>query len=270
MTICPGCQLERPIKAKGLCNACYVQLKRRGTLTRERQPRGMCTVPGCDKKAHGRGLCHMHLKRQRVSGSFDDPRADNINLMTNQKLYVQWTSYQRKDAYPIVPEWKNSFPAFMEAVGERPSFKHRLYRVDKNLPLGPNNFEWRTPLVQRSNDETLEEYSARHKYARRGATGSALWDNDLRGKYGADFGVKELHAMAEAQGYKCAICERPETEIRNGLVKHLAVDHDHATGKVRALLCAACNTGLGKFKDDPDVLKKAIAYLAKHGKLLAA
>lgn len=263
MPICPGCQQERPIKAKGLCNACYTYQKRYGKLDRERQPRGMCTVAGCDKKAHGRGMCDMHLKRLKVSGSLDDPRADNINLMTNQKLYAQWASYQREGAYPIVLEWKSSFPTFMEAVGERPSSRHRLFRLDKGRPMGPGNFEWRERLVTRDPNETDSEYMARHRQARRVAGGSSLWESDLQRNYG--IGVQDLKAMANIQEHKCDICGEAERVLKNGVVKHLAVDHDHTTGKVRALLCQSCNQMLGFAKDDPNLLKKAIAYLAKHG-----
>jgi hypothetical protein len=262
--ICKACGETRTLKSKKsqLCGSCYIRLKRTGTTDRVRMPRGMCTVPGCDKKAHGKGLCDMHTRRMRVSGTFDDPRADNDKLMTNQPLYAQWSSYQREGAYPIIDEWKKNYYAFRDVVGERPSAKHRLYRLDKSLPMGPGNFIWRERLVERSNDETDNEYNTRHQRARRTVHGVGLWDSDLKRKYG--FGLRELRAMAEAQDHKCAICRQPETEMRNGIVRHLSVDHDHVTGKVRGLLCTACNTGIGKFKDDTDLLALAIAYLLKH------
>ena len=61
---------------------------------------------------------------------------------------------------------------------------------------------------------------------------------------------KELY---EKQNGKCAMpgCSRPPT----------CVDHDHETDEVRALLCKACNTGLGIFKDDPKRLREAAEYI---------
>jgi hypothetical protein len=62
--------------------------------------------------------------------------------------------------------------------------------------------------------------------------------------------------MALLQCGLCAICgEECATNRR------LAVDHDHATGKIRGLLCQACNTSLGKFKDSPALLRRAANYL---------
>lgn len=82
----------------------------------------------------------------------------------------------------------------------------------------------------------------------------------------ADFGIslEEYNAMLEAQGGICAICKQPETHKRNGKIKALAVDHHHGTGKIRGLLCADCNTGIGKLKDSVNVLQSAIDYLHKH------
>lgn len=73
----------------------------------------------------------------------------------------------------------------------------------------------------------------------------------------------EYQRMLGAQGGLCAICRRPETSTRSGRVKWLAIDHDHATGRVRGLLCHACNTGLGSLRDEATVTA-ALAYLRTH------
>jgi hypothetical protein len=65
-----------------------------------------------------------------------------------------------------------------------------------------------------------------------------------------------LQALARQKG--CSICGREEPNRR------LALDHDHRTGKLRGLLCHNCNQALGKFQDDPALLRKAAAYLEAH------
>jgi hypothetical protein len=59
----------------------------------------------------------------------------------------------------------------------------------------------------------------------------------------------------------CDICKRPEEQTRGGVVRLLNRDHDHATGAWRGVLCSRCNTGIGYFRDDPELLAAAIAYL---------
>jgi hypothetical protein len=61
------------------------------------------------------------------------------------------------------------------------------------------------------------------------------------------------------QNYCCAICGKHKDSFIYGL----AIDHDHTSNKFRALLCPKCNTGLGAFGDDTDLMKKAIEYLNK-------
>lgn len=268
--ICTGCNEDKPIKARGLCGACYTQWQKTGSTVRVRT-RGLkgkpCIVEGCDGVAHGRGLCHKHLKRERLTGSLDDPRANQPTPLTLHPLYPQWIDFQRaRNPRPVVPEWKADFETFLAGVGDRPSKRHRLYRRDKTLPMGPANFEWRIALLEKEPGEDQLTYNRRYRRAHREMYGTDYHMADLMRKYGLT--TYDLAAMAEKQGHRCAICGNPEIEQRNGLVKHLAVDHDHRPGgKVRELLCQACNKGLGCFKDDFDVMLKAIEYLHKHDAL---
>lgn len=80
-------------------------------------------------------------------------------------------------------------------------------------------------------------------------------DCKLRKTYGIT--LEEYNAMLESQGGVCAICGG--TEPAEG--RMMAVDHCHATGKVRGILCSCCNRALGLFRDNTDYLKSAINYL---------
>ena len=64
--------------------------------------------------------------------------------------------------------------------------------------------------------------------------------------------------LLSAQNNKCAICFSESKTVR------LAVDHDHATGVVRGLLCNPCNRALGYFKEEITRFHSAINYLEKH------
>ena len=71
--------------------------------------------------------------------------------------------------------------------------------------------------------------------------------------------------MIATQGNRCAICGSPPADWRaRDPVLH--IDHCHATGKVRGLLCASCNQGLGFFKDDARRVLLAARYLVKYQK----
>jgi hypothetical protein len=76
----------------------------------------------------------------------------------------------------------------------------------------------------------------------------------LRRQYGIS--QTAFDALLNSQGGVCAACGKPDW---NGKGPH--VDHDHATGKVRGILCSNCNTILGHAKDNIAILELAIEYL---------
>lgn len=76
---------------------------------------------------------------------------------------------------------------------------------------------------------------------------------DIKKKYAMS--REEYEEIIDQQGGVCAICKDSD--------RSLQVDHCHETKKVRGLLCKDCNLGLGRFKDVPELLRKAADYLER-------
>ena len=87
----------------------------------------------------------------------------------------------------------------------------------------------------------------------------------LKRQYGIDLEIYLL--MLEAQCGKCGICGKGIGSPGSGRRVCGHVDHDHATGKIRGLLCGSCNPGLGYFKNSVLNLEAAIIYLKKNTEL---
>jgi hypothetical protein len=69
---------------------------------------------------------------------------------------------------------------------------------------------------------------------------------------------EQFEAMLADQEGRCAICR---ADAPRGYGRGWCVDHDHATGQIRGVLCGNCNSGLGMFNDDPTVIAAAVLYL---------
>ncbi len=80
---------------------------------------------------------------------------------------------------------------------------------------------------------------------------------DIKRHYGLS--LEEYNRMLSDQACGCKICgKQHDPSIKRG---RLYVDHCHESGKVRALLCGACNSAIGHFDDKIELLHKAIEYL---------
>lgn len=91
------------------------------------------------------------------------------------------------------------------------------------------------------------------------------WPSKLKRVYGIT--VDDYYRMLENQGGGCAICGTrvPSQRARKYVTTEMFfVDHCHATGKVRGLLCGKCNRGLGYFEDNPSRLEMAASYLKEY------
>lgn len=107
--------------------------------------------------------------------------------------------------------------------------KHKEWREKNSEKCAVYQKTWR-----KANQDRLRKYAKK----------KTLWLYELT--------VAEYEAMFAKQNGLCKICRKE---------KATAVDHCHETGKIRGLLCLACNKGLGFFRDNPVVLQNAIDHL---------
>jgi hypothetical protein len=90
--------------------------------------------------------------------------------------------------------------------------------------------------------EYQREYHARHAERRRCA------------KYGIT--VADFRTMLAVQGHACRICR---ARFDGRTLPH--IDHVHATGTVRGILCGKCNRGIGHLQDNASLLRRAARYV---------
>lgn len=97
--------------------------------------------------------------------------------------------------------------------------------------------------------------ATRPDYKRGRTTKEAIRRRNLK-----SYGLTEetFDILLASQSNRCAICRDEFTDTKK---RH--IDHCHKSGKVRGILCDGCNHGIGRFKDDPELLQKAIEYLTQ-------
>lgn len=125
-----------------------------------------------------------------------------------------------------------------------------------------NHMVWRSKNIE----HVREKSRKRQRFYRKRSTANektASRRQRLKAKYGLTEAAVE--AMRVAQNNRCSICVGEFSAKPRGKLC-VCIDHDHDTGAVRALLCVACNGALGQFSDSPDIIRRALQYLEKHGR----
>lgn len=107
-----------------------------------------------------------------------------------------------------------------------------------------------TRAWQAANPERKRIHAANWYQAHRDEAIQRVRKAKLRSLYGMTPADRDI--MAEKQGQRCLICCQP---------RPLVIDHDHQTGRVRGLLCDPCNTGIARFGEEPETLRRAAQYL---------
>lgn len=139
---------------------------------------------------------------------------------------------------------------YMRKRRQDPEFREKEREYDRKREKTQERKAYRsakkkTPHGRRKNVEYSTKSYRKHRHY-------------LMSKYGIT--LQQYDAMLEAQQFKCLICQSDSPAQKN--TWH--IDHCHATGKVRGILCHLCNLMLGHARDNVDTLAAGIGYLLYH------
>ena len=126
------------------------------------------------------------------------------------------------------------------------------FQADRKAKYNSAEAVARVKRWQERNPERLAAYRA--EYRNRPERKRKQRDTYYRRTFGIT--ADDVDALIEKQAGQCAICGRTPTRLASW-----HVDHCHATGVVRGMLCIDCNQGIGKFHEDPARLHAAADYL---------
>lgn len=147
------------------------------------------------------------------------------------------------------------------------SARHKDYAAKHKVEIAAHNKEWRDKnkvYIQQASRDWRERSAEERKLKRHldwKQNKERLSVKRLCRRYGMT--SQQYEEMVRTQGGLCAICGRPESRTWQGKLRTLSLDHDHETGKARALLCADCNAAIGLFQEDPERMKSAIEYVER-------
>lgn len=124
----------------------------------------VCSIAGCGKKHEARGWCSMHYGRWRRHGGPSVMIRENHG-MRETPIYSAWTDMKTRCYNPknseynnyggrgikVCERWRNSFMAFYEDMGPRPTPQHSIDRKDVNGNYEPGNCRWATRSQQNIN-----------------------------------------------------------------------------------------------------------------------
>lgn len=203
------------------------------------------------------------------------PRWNGNGLLANQAI----GALEMVDETIAAPQWQEKFPKkerpaavtaegrLCSACGERKppeAFRRNVKTTDRRM--------WRCRECLKKAHRSWVERNREHvRDMGRGNMRKSRADNPSRTKEALrryrlkrDYGLtpEQYLALIESHDRKCAVCKRAVVPVPAPVrAEGACIDHDHKTGRIRGILCHACNRAIGMLRDDVNILKSAVAYL---------
>jgi hypothetical protein len=190
-----------------------------------------CTIEGCGRPHKTRGYCNVHHAR----------------FMRGAPMCTE-----------IKERNRNPPPECTEEGCHGAVVAHGLCNMHyaRKLRHGHTNPRSRQKPRQQCLVDGCTDYHYATGLCHRHYTGVRKW---------AEKGLSRDEYLVLQGQRQCVICGEGEKSVdsKSRRRKYMAIDHCHTTGRVRGVLCSNCNRALGLFKDSPDILRRAIAYLER-------
>ncbi len=207
-----------------------------------------CSVEGCGRPHHGKGLCKLHWTRKNRTGNIqeDSPvrerqvgtcNAEGCDRPKRTKgfcgaHYIRWRKHG---------DIQSSIPVQTYATPKLSNIEYEAMRAEcqELLRIGKKR------CYQCKKVKELSGFYPRSRSMERASSwcrSCGLNFARMR-KYGLNAG--EFDEILKEQGYCCALCQLP-LDMKETRKVHL--DHHHQTGEVRGILCMYCNNSIGLFE----------------------
>ena len=289
------CHPDRPVIAKGLCQKCYDR-------QRVKKPRAALATncPHKDRVHAAFGLCHQCYSRQNAARNPEKVRERDRRWNLAHPGAAAARTRRSRLKHLDRRRTEDRERAKRAYAKDPAKFKERQWRVDLKRKYGVTVSGYNALLESQGGACAIcetDDPRARTTHFKRFHVDHVAGTKRVRGllchscnmalgllrhdpailsraaeylertpaqklPYGSSHDYYE--ALLDRQAGRCAICLDDNPRKRPDRERLFEQDHDHETGLIRGLLCGACNKGIGKFRNDPHLLRGAANYLGRH------
>lgn len=186
-----------------------------------------------------------------------DTKKYHREYMRTYRERVERTPEQKAVAAKFSREYwarKKLDPVWVEKNRKR--LREAMREKRKDPAVRKAAYKRHTEWARRNKDHLNAKARKRNAIPENQRKRKAKW---LEKKYGLT--LEQYEAKIAKSGGKCPICKEP-------LGAKAATDHDHATGKVRDVLCASCNRWIGFIENNRQLVKPMLKYLDRWNRII--